>query len=119
MATSRLSTRASAMQTALTHRVFELSLWPGVGGVYREATMSGSGHSRPWRSKPQHRACPLRSRKRTISEPSRYVRFVPEMENEAKAVMDAPSGAESHIRWLVCPSARPILNGKCLGPRNV
>jgi hypothetical protein len=42
-----------------------------------------------------------------------------EMENEAKAVMDAPSGAESHVRWLVCSSARPILNGKCLGPRNV
>jgi len=41
------------------------------------------------------------------------------MENEAKAVMDAPSGVESHVRWLVCSSARPILNGKCLGPRNV
>src|SRR5262249_9573831 len=39
--------------------------------------------------------------------------------NEAKAVMDAPSGAESHVRWLVCSSARPILNGKCLGLRNV
>jgi DDE family transposase len=32
---------------------------------------------------------------------------------------EAPSGAGSHVRWLVCSSARPILNGKCLGPRNV
>src|SRR5262249_8454696 len=47
MAASRLSTRASAMETALTHRVFELSLWPAVGGVYREATMSGPRHPPP------------------------------------------------------------------------
>jgi hypothetical protein len=39
--------------------------------------MSAVGQSRPWRSKPQHRACPLRSRKRTSSRSSRYVRLVP------------------------------------------
>src|SRR5262249_13728264 len=58
MAASRLSTRASAMETALTHRVFELSLWPAVGGVYREATMSGSRQSRSFHNVVQFSGLP-------------------------------------------------------------
>jgi hypothetical protein len=68
-----------------------------------DAPMPEMGHSQPMRSKLREHVCPLLPRKRTISRPSRQVRFVPCVDGSELARLFF-----TFAGWSVQPCVRPV-----------